>query len=212
MQDHFFHHETRLYAGTRLADQSPREPGVYPLPAFATRSPLPEAVVLAPVPGTRDFVATLPFGKLLMLDGNGAWALLDIPPEPAVGNPPTPEPVELTFEERLKALDDAVQSALDATAKAFGYSSIDRAVSYADEPAVLKFQLEGQALRAWRSLVWAACYEILAEVQGGTRPEPTKEELLAELPLFVAPEIPALEEVEPEEPAAPEGNASEAAE
>lgn len=190
MQNHFFSPATRLYTATTLADECPREPGVFPLPAFATRSPLPEAVTLAPVPGCREFVATIPPGKLLVLDGNDAWALIDIPPEPVTepAPAPAPEPVEPTREERLKALDDVVEHALEATARAFGYASMDRAVSYADEPAVPKFQAEGQALRAWRSLVWAACYELLAQVEAGEREEPTEAELLEALPLFVAPE------------------------
>ena len=49
----------------------------------------------------------------------------------------------------------AVQGHLDSTAKAHGYDNVMTAVSYADEPAVAKFQADGKAFRAWRSKVWA---------------------------------------------------------
>lgn len=75
-----------------------------------------------------------------------------------------------------------VQAHMDAAARALNYDSIANAITYADEPAVPKFQAEGQAFRAWRSLVWERCYEILLEVQDGTRPIPSDEELIAELP------------------------------
>jgi hypothetical protein len=96
--------------------------------------------------------------------------------------PRTPAPADAQ-----KTLEGAAQAHLDAQARSLGYDDIKSAVTYADEPAVPKFQAEGQALRAWRSLVWAKCYEILAEVQGGLRPIPTMDELLAELPAFSMP-------------------------
>lgn len=84
--------------------------------------------------------------------------------------------------EAIKArLTNDVQRYLDDTARSSGYDDIKSAVTYADEPAVTKFQIEGQAFRAWRSHIWEACYQLLAEVEAGTRPVPTKAELLAEL-------------------------------
>lgn len=62
---------------------------------------------------------------------------------------------------------DAVQEVLNKTAMQFGYDSIFTAVTYAEEPAIPKFQREGQALRAWRSRVWATCYSILEDVKAG---------------------------------------------
>jgi hypothetical protein len=75
----------------------------------------------------------------------------------------------------------------DAVARALGYDSISTAVTYLEESAVPKFQAEGYALRAWRSRVRASCYSILAEAEAGTPPAPGRDELLAELPAFVAP-------------------------
>lgn len=77
----------------------------------------------------------------------------------------------------------AVQGELDRVARSFGYDSLAVAVTYAEEPAVPKFQAEAQALRGWRSLVWAACYAMLADVRAGTVPVPTEGGVLAALPV-----------------------------
>lgn len=76
----------------------------------------------------------------------------------------------------------AVQQHLDELAQDYGYDSIASAVTYADEPAVPKFQAEGVAFRAWRSLVWAYCYAQLDAVANGDRAQPSIGELIAELP------------------------------
>lgn len=77
--------------------------------------------------------------------------------------------------------DAAVQQWLDEQARALGYDDIKSAVSYAEEPAVPRFQQEGQALRRLRSLAWARYDEILNAVQAGQRPVPTEAELIAEM-------------------------------
>lgn len=77
------------------------------------------------------------------------------------------------------AAAQAVQNMLDSAAKAKGYDSILSACSYAAYPN--QFQAEGQEFVAWRGAVWAKCYEILAEVEAGTRPAPAVPELLAEI-------------------------------
>ncbi|WP_145012273.1 hypothetical protein [Pseudomonas oryzihabitans] len=78
----------------------------------------------------------------------------------------------------------AIQASLDAAAKARGYDSIATAVSYAEEPAVPRFQDDGRAFRAWRSLVWAYAYEELAKVKAGERDVPTLDAFMAELPVL----------------------------
>ncbi len=82
----------------------------------------------------------------------------------------------------IKRMESIVQEHLDATARAAGYDNIYTAVTYADEPADAEFQAEGRSFRAWRSLVWRRCVEILTEVQQGLRPIPTEAELIALLP------------------------------
>lgn len=83
--------------------------------------------------------------------------------------------------------DQLVQDRLDEHARSLGYTSMDRAVTYASEPAVKKFQAEGRLLRAWRSLYWTACWPVLEAVRTGTRPVPTREALLAELDAAAPP-------------------------
>ena len=92
--------------------------------------------------------------------------------------PPTPEQI-------IEAMRAAIQKHMDTAAQGYGYDDIKAAVTYADEPALPKFQAEGRAFRAWRSLVWAYAYEVLDAVQAGDREQSTADELLAELPELV---------------------------
>lgn len=100
---------------------------------------------------------------------------------------PKPAPHARTADEVSKTYELAVQAKLDAAAVAARYDSIATAVSYANEPAVPKFQKDGIAFRAWRSLVWAYAYEQLALVLAGGREQPTVEALLSELPVLELP-------------------------
>lgn len=78
----------------------------------------------------------------------------------------------------------AVQKLLDDQARALGYESINIAITFADEPAVPKFQKEGQALRAWRSLVWEKANELLSFLDDESISIPTDSELLHQMPKF----------------------------
>lgn len=86
------------------------------------------------------------------------------------------------FDALTQDATNAVQNLLDSTAQVYGYDNIASAVTYADEPAVVKFQQEGQAFRAWRSLVWHHCYEQLDAVQAGEATIPSMEDFLSGLP------------------------------
>lgn len=92
---------------------------------------------------------------------------------------------ELTQEEKNKQLQShmtaVIQNALDEEAKKLGYDNCLSVCSYIDT-GVAKFDDEGIAFRAWRSVVWAKGYEILDEVVSGKREIPTEEELLNVLP------------------------------
>lgn len=85
------------------------------------------------------------------------------------------------------AVAAAVQSHLDATARARGYESIHTCVTYAEESSVARFQAEGRAARTWRSLVWAACYAALDDVLAGRREPLTPSQMVEELPPLVWP-------------------------
>ena len=185
---------TGLYVGSGAARPSPNEPGEFLLPAFSTfKQPI-----------------GAPAGKLDRFDlAADAWTLIDVPadPEPVVEAPSVPVPP--TAEERLKLFQTAVQQSLDDRAKLAGYDGILSAITYADEPSVPKFQAEGLAFRAWRSVVWAACYDILASVQAGEREEPTLDALLVELPAFPGVPVEVPETDPADEPADGPTNAPE---
>lgn len=93
-----------------------------------------------------------------------------------------------SFEERAAALQQAVQLHMDQQAQARRYDDIATAITYADEPAVPRFQAEGRAFRVWRSQVWAFCYWMLDEVAAGRALEPTAAALIAVLPTLELPE------------------------
>lgn len=104
-------------------------------------------------------------GKIISADAEGKPVALDRP--------------ALTGADLERALLRAVQRHLDAQARALGYENIAAAVSFAEEPAVEKYQAEGRALRAWRSKVWEAALAQLGRVK-------MSEELIANLPIFDA--------------------------
>lgn len=79
---------------------------------------------------------------------------------------------------------DATQQRLDDFAKTRQYDGILSACTYSTSPT-LKFQAEGQYCVEQRDATWAKLYEMLAEVEAGTRPIPQS---FAD----VEPELPAL--------------------
>jgi hypothetical protein len=159
---------THLYVGPvtlDASDLSPEEEGVFLLPGNCLLDEPP-----APVEGMR------------LIESDGAWLLVAVPNEPA--EPPMPPKTEA---ERIADLRNEVQRHLDGAAVLMGYDDIRTAVTYAEEPAVSKFQNEGRALRAWRSLVWEKCYAVLGQWNDGQIAEPTAAALLAMLPELVLP-------------------------
>jgi hypothetical protein len=94
--------------------------------------------------------------------------------------PPAPPPEQIKYQ-----LTWAVQRHLDTKARERNYDNIVSACSYA--AAANPFQDEGLAFLGWRSMVWAYCYQVLADVEAQLRPVPTEAELLAELPELVLP-------------------------
>ena len=155
------------YLGSGIADPDPLDEQQWIIPAYATAD-------APPLAGSGQYAAFV----------DEAWVLLDEPlPDPE------PEPAPETPEQTRHRLSGAIQQHLDNTAQSLDYDSIFTAVTYADEPAVAKFQIEGSALRVWRSLVWQHGYAVLAQVLSGSRPIPTEAELIAELPVFTAPVI-----------------------
>lgn len=93
--------------------------------------------------------------------------------------PPAP-----TEEEIQKQLTDGVQAYMDSKVQERNYDNVHTCVGTYLYSPVEKFRLEAEAVRDWVSYVWAKCYAILAEVKAGTRPVPTLEEVIAELPVL----------------------------
>lgn len=95
----------------------------------------------------------------------------------------------LQFEkQRIKDLVvEAAQIRLDVFARTRNYDGILSAATYATS-TVPKFQQEGQYAVEARDQTWAKLYEILAEVEAGTRPVPTSyADIEPELPVLAWP-------------------------
>lgn len=107
-------------------------------------------------------------GKIIAADNQGFPFLQD-----------SPQP---TLADAVRGYINAVQIHMDTAARDLGYDDIKSAVTYAEEPAVQKFQQEGIAFREWRSLCWEYCYSVLDAVQRGEREQPEVADLIAELP------------------------------
>jgi hypothetical protein len=78
---------------------------------------------------------------------------------------------------------EVIQNHLDTVAKSRGYDGILSLCSYATSKS-LRFSIEAQAGVEWRDAVWEHAYTVLAAVKSGTRPLPTLEDLLVELPVI----------------------------
>lgn len=85
------------------------------------------------------------------------------------------------------AMEREIQLRLDAFARTRGYDNIGSAANYAGDEDP-QFDLEGTYCKRLRSQTWRKCYAILADVLAGTRPTPTLEEVLAELPAMQWPD------------------------
>lgn len=132
-----------------------------------------------------DAVAVTDERHAELLEGNGAGRQIVTGQDgaPELSDPPAPTEAQI-----LRQYERAVQRHLDDAAKASGYDGIATAVSYAGEPAVPRFQAEGQAFRAWRSLVWEHCYSVLDAYKSGQRTQPSVAQLISELPALNLPE------------------------
>lgn len=151
---------TGVLIGASEADESPLEPGVYMVPAYATE--------ISPPPLT-------PEGEETYWAGD-AWATRALPPPPP---PPTTA-------EYVAVLRGEVQSYLEAIARDWGFDSMLDAVSYVDEPTWAKGQVRGRALRTWRSQVWLQWHTVARDIERGVRLLPRADDLIAELPAVPA--------------------------
>ena len=156
------------------------ESGVFISPVVADESPLEQGVFLIPRNAVDVTPPSIPDGYFAKWNG-AEFEILPIPtpPEPVV-EPPTPEQI-------IAQYTDGVQQHLDTFARTRNYDGILSAATYATSQ-VPKFKAEGQYAVEARDATWAKCYEVLAAVEAGSRPMPTLDELLAELPALVWPQ------------------------
>lgn len=160
-----YHPDTGALLGSREADESPLEPGVFLMPAFSTDVTPP-----APVDG-----------KYRIFSGE-SWSYADIP------NPEEVEP-EPETEEGPPTEDDyrvAIQAMIDAVAQSRRYDSGQAMGGYVNS-TVSAWAVEAQAFVAWRDGVWVYAYAELDKVMAGERTQPTVQDFLDELPVIVWP-------------------------
>jgi hypothetical protein len=80
----------------------------------------------------------------------------------------------------------AVQAHIDGTARSKGYADGFALASYVNS-TIAAWAAEAAAFVTWRDQVWVYAYTELAKVQAGQRPQPTIENLIAELPAITWP-------------------------
>lgn len=99
-----------------------------------------------------------------------------------------PEVEEARRKAIMAEVVERTQQRLDAFAQTRFYDGILSACTYATSPTP-RFQADGQYCVEARDATWAKLYEMLAEVEAGTRPMPTGyADIEGELPVLVWPE------------------------
>ena len=95
-------------------------------------------------------------------------------------------PVHIPTEEEIQAqLEQGIEAWMNTVVAERHYDSIDTCIArYTDSPNP-KYAQEAKAVKDWNTAVWDKSWGILAEVKAGTRPIPTLEEVIAELPKLV---------------------------
>ena len=86
-----------------------------------------------------------------------------------------------SFEDQKKVYENAVQAHLDAMAQTRGYDNTYTCLSYLSSTDE-KWKRESNAFNVWRDNVWRKAHEILDAVLCGAIPQPTVEEVIAQLP------------------------------
>lgn len=166
---------TGVFVGRSDADPSPIEPGKFLIPAFSTHKEPPSAQDgKAPVFNTRT----------------GDWEMVDVKApasQEQIAVQALTEPTSI-----VQFLRARLAVHINQVALVHDFDSIDEAVSYADEPSVPRYQALGRALRAWRSIIWAAFETLESQIKLGEIPPPASDaEFFEILPKFTPPAAPA---------------------
>lgn len=121
----------------------------------------------APKPAYDPIAQTCSEGTPALIDGawTQQWVITDLDAETVAKN-------QAAYAANLRAsVVEQTQERLDNFARTRGYDGILSACTYATS-TVPKFQREGQYCVTARDATWASLYQILAEVEAGTRPMP----------------------------------------
>lgn len=148
---------TALYTGYAEAHESPEEPGVFMLPAFATFDPVPEFS---------------PEGKIARRV-NDAWVFVDLPP--VIVPPVETEP---GFDDIAAGLHNGLMMNMLSMAVALGFTSIEDAQSYGSDTSQKGY--DSTDFTNWKK----ACESLFASFIA-SRNLPTLTELFVMLPKFV---------------------------
>lgn len=149
------------------------------LPMSPTSEQLAEVGMHAVVPMDRPAVSVGEVAEeVLPTFANGVWT------QTWAVRPATSAEVSQQEQALLNDIVAATQARLDAFARTRNYDDIKSASDYAG-CSVPKFNAEGTYCRDARAQTWDKLYDMLAEVQAGTRPMPAS---FAD----VEPELPAL--------------------
>ena len=93
------------------------------------------------------------------------------------------EEIVPTKAELQQYLKQAIQSYMDLKVQERDYADIVAACSYSSSTDHI-FAAEGIACVKWRDAVWRKYFDVMADVDEGTREFPTAEEMIAELPVL----------------------------
>lgn len=176
-----YHPVTGLYLSTSTAALSPLDETEVPLvPAYAT--------LVAPPAVTAGLYQIFRGGQWQLLpDHRGeVWydvtgnivPVVDFGDPTALGLTQTAPPPPPATQDDYK---NAVQSFIDATAKARNYTDGNSCVSYVGDTVNPQWAAEAAWFKSWRSEVWDYVFAQLAAVMAGARSQPTIDALIAEI-------------------------------
>lgn len=94
-----------------------------------------------------------------------------------------PREVQPAAADPVRAITDALQSAMDNEARSYGYDDIKTAITYRGDPNP-RFAAQAEAFFVKRSAVWTQAYALLALVEQGQAQFPTVEEAIAMMPVL----------------------------
>lgn len=156
---------TRIFLSEQEAMESPAEPGVFLLPAFATFTAPP----------------LIPTGKSAIWESNH-WVLVNMPPVEA-------ESVLVgwlaTDAEKQVILNKFATDHMDNAARAVGFEGIADAVASAPANPTNQAGRDAAALKDWRLAMLSKVHDWLTAVQGNHNPMPAIADITGSFPKWV---------------------------